>query len=203
MWCPSKVANLLSDWNWSSDIALNEPIKDDGFGGDGVDFLADGFGDELGAGLDDFSTSAAVADVPLEPVDVNLGDEVKPSEDKKEDDDESPVVGEQGMATRWLLSWDPSYLFLAPGVLSCPLCVFMIWYNIKLSICTFFNRFTPKSERVINFKCLLQPHMLYYITQYKELGFSQLTQMKNDYTTNSHYTSLTHFLFKRLGECTF
>lgn len=60
-----------------SDIALDEPIRDDGFGGEGVDFLADGFGDELGGdalvpGFDDLPTTVAAADVTLEPVDTNL-----------------------------------------------------------------------------------------------------------------------------------
>lgn len=69
------------------DIALDEPLRDDGFGGEGVDFLADGFGDELGGGdalvpgFDDLPTAVAVADVTLEPADTNL-DEHK----------ESPVV---------------------------------------------------------------------------------------------------------------
>ena len=44
--------------------------------------------------------------------------------------------------------------------------------------------------RVINFKFPLQPHQNYYTTQYEELGFSYLTQMKDDYATNSHH--LTH-----------
>lgn len=70
------------------DIALDEPLRDDGFGGEGVDFLTDGFGDELGGGgdalvpgFDDLPTAVAAADVTLEPVDTNL-DEHK----------ESPVV---------------------------------------------------------------------------------------------------------------
>ena len=60
------------------DIALDEPIKDDGFGGEGVDFLSDGFGDELGGGdalvpgFDDLPTTVAAADVTLEPADTNL-----------------------------------------------------------------------------------------------------------------------------------
>ena len=62
------------------DIALDEPIRDDGFGGEGVDFLADGFGDELGGdalvpGFDDLPTTVAAADVTLEPVDTNLVEE--------------------------------------------------------------------------------------------------------------------------------
>lgn len=68
------------------DIALDEPIRDDGFGGEGVDFLADGFGDELGGdalvpGFDDLPTTVGAADITLEPVDTKL------VEDK-----ESPVV---------------------------------------------------------------------------------------------------------------
>ena len=41
--------------------------------------------------------------------------------------------------------------------------------------------------RVINSKFALQPHLKYYITQYEEHGFSSLTQMKDDYTTNCHF----------------
>ena len=44
--------------------------------------------------------------------------------------------------------------------------------------------------RVINVKIPLQPHKKYDITQYGELDFSWLTQMKSDYTTNSRY--ITH-----------
>lgn len=59
------------------DIALDEPLRDDGFGGEGVDFLADGFGDELGGdalvpGFDDLPTTVGVADVTLEPIDTKL-----------------------------------------------------------------------------------------------------------------------------------
>ena len=55
-----------------------------------------------------------------------------------------------------------------------------------------FNPFTP---RVMNLKFPLQPHQKYYITQYGELGFSSLTQMKDDYTTNLTYT----YLFEKVG----
>ena len=55
---------------------------------------------------------------------------------------------------------------------------------------------------MINFKFLLQPHQEYYITQYQELGFSQLTKIEYDYTTNSHYLTYI-FLYKTLGERTF
>ena len=49
----------------------------------------------------------------------------------------------------------------------------------------------PSLPRVINFQIPLQPHHKYNIL---ELGFSYLTQMKDDCTTNSHH--LTHtFLF--------
>lgn len=66
------------------DIVLDEPIRDDGFGGEGVDFLADGFGDELGGdalvtGFDDLPTAVATADVTLEPVDTNLVEEKESS----------------------------------------------------------------------------------------------------------------------------
>ncbi|XP_031566468.1 double-strand-break repair protein rad21 homolog [Actinia tenebrosa] len=70
------------------DLALDEPIKDDGFGGDGVDFLADGFGDGLGdalvPGIDDLPPVAA-DELPLEPIDTNIeGEELKK-------DDTSPL----------------------------------------------------------------------------------------------------------------
>ena len=44
--------------------------------------------------------------------------------------------------------------------------------------------FIPKSDQ---YQISPQPHLEYNITQYEELDFSQLTQMKDDYTTNSHY----------------
>ena len=67
---------FISFLSWL-DIALDEPLRDDGFGGEGVDFLADGFGDELGGdallpGFDDLPTTVGVADVTLEPVDTKL-----------------------------------------------------------------------------------------------------------------------------------
>ena len=55
---------------------------------------------------------------------------------------------------------------------------------------------------MINVKFTLQPHQKYYIMQCEELGFSWLTLMKDDYTTNSHCITYA-FLFIRLGECTF
>ncbi|KAK3738843.1 hypothetical protein QZH41_015053 [Actinostola sp. cb2023] len=66
------------------DLALDEPIKDDGFGGDGVDFLADGFGDGLGdalalPGIEDLPTAAA-DDLPLEPIDVQIEGEEPPKD---------------------------------------------------------------------------------------------------------------------------
>ena len=50
--------------------------------------------------------------------------------------------------------------------------------------------------RVIDVKIPLQPHQKYNITQYGELDFSQLTQMKSDYTTNSRY--ITHTIASRI-----
>ena len=49
---------------------------------------------------------------------------------------------------------------------------------------------------VINTKFLPQPYQKYYITQYEELDFPYLTQIKDDYTRNSHCVTHT-FLFKR------
>ena len=64
--------------------------------------------------------------------------------------------------------------------------------------CRSLSRPTLPLPRVINFKFPLQPRQEYYITQYEGLGFSSLTQMKDDYTTNSHYLIYT-FLFKLVG----
>ena len=50
---------------------------------------------------------------------------------------------------------------------------------------------TSSTPRLVNYKLPLQPHQTYYTTQYEELGFSQLTQMKDDYTTNSHCLAYT------------
>ena len=62
------------------------------------------------------------------------------------------------------------------------------------SICE--QSLTLSLPRVIKLKFPLEPHQGYDITQYGELGFSQLTQMKDDYTTNSHYMTHT-LLFQR------
>ena len=54
-----------------------------------------------------------------------------------------------------------------------------------------------RSKRdVINFKSLLLSYQKYNVTQYEELGFSKLTQMKDDYTIK--FLPLTN-----LGEHTF
>ena len=58
-------------------------------------------------------------------------------------------------------------------------------------------RLERNTHGVINVKFPLQPHQKYYITQSKEFGFSSLTQMKDDYTTNSHYLTYT-FLFRKV-----
>ena len=54
---------------------------------------------------------------------------------------------------------------------------------------------TLSLPRVINFKFPLQPHQKYNITQYGELGFSWLTQMKDDYATNFHHILLDNTCF--------
>ena len=46
----------------------------------------------------------------------------------------------------------------------------------------------------INVKFPLQPHQKYYTTQYEELGFSSLTQMKDDYATTTLHQ--LYILFK-------
>ena len=55
-----------------------------------------------------------------------------------------------------------------------------VWVRTILNV----YPFTSKSDQ---FQTPLQPHQKYYITQYEELGFSTLTQMKDDYASNSHY----------------
>ena len=49
---------------------------------------------------------------------------------------------------------------------------------------------------MINVKFPLQPHQTYYITQYGEPGFSQLTRMNDDFTSNSLYLMHTFPLEK-------
>ena len=53
---------------------------------------------------------------------------------------------------------------------------------------------------MINVKFPLQSHQKYYITQYEELGFSLLTQMKSEHTAKF---SLPHLIRLSVGECTF
>ena len=64
-----------------------------------------------------------------------------------------------------------------------------LWFHFNLQ-----STLTLSLPRVINFKFLLQPHHKCYTTQYEELGFSSLTQMKDDYTINSHYLTYTFSL---------
>ena len=56
--------------------------------------------------------------------------------------------------------------------------------------------------RVIIVKFPPQPHQKHYITQYKERGFHSLLRWKM-IILQIPATSLIHFLFNRLGECTF
>ena len=55
---------------------------------------------------------------------------------------------------------------------------------------------TLSLPRVINFKFPLQPRQEHCITQYGELGFSSLTQIKDDYTIPTPTTSLIYFSLK-------
>ena len=57
--------------------------------------------------------------------------------------------------------------------------------------CQLHALFTLSLLRVINVKFPLQPHQRYFITHYEDLGFSQLTQMRNDFLTNSHNLTYT------------
>lgn len=89
------------------DIALDEPIKDDGFGGEGVDFLADGFGDEFGGdalvpGFDDLPTTLAAADVTLEPVDTKLDSEEQKESSSAGTGQEEGVINETANETTLL-----------------------------------------------------------------------------------------------------
>ena len=59
------------------------------------------------------------------------------------------------------------------------------------------NAFTLSLLRVTNVKLPLQLYQKYCITQYGELGYSQLTQMEHDYTANSRY--LTEYMFSLKG----
>ena len=99
------------------DIALDEPIRDDGFGGnafdgEGMDFF-DGFGagegivpgfEDLGAEPAPINEEPLAHDVTLEPLDITLtkedGDE-KPKDAQEEEEEESPEavmpVGKYGI----------------------------------------------------------------------------------------------------------
>lgn len=62
------------------DIVFDEFIRDDGFGGEGVDFFVDGFGDEFNVDVlvfdfGDLLIIVVVIDVILEFVDINLVEE--------------------------------------------------------------------------------------------------------------------------------
>ena len=57
--------------------------------------------------------------------------------------------------------------------------------------------------KVINVKFLLQSQQKHYITQYEELDFLSLSQMKDDYTTNSHYPLTYTFISWKVGRVYF
>ena len=61
---------------------------------------------------------------------------------------------------------------------------------------------TLSLPRVTHFQISPAASQEYNIAQYEELGFSHLPQIKDDYTTNSHYFTYT-FLSSWLGEWTF
>ena len=65
-------------------------MKDDGFGGEGVDFLRDGFGDEIiGMDIDNVPT-ALPDDVPLAPLDnIELVNELEKKSDEVKEKDTS------------------------------------------------------------------------------------------------------------------
>ena len=56
-----------------------------------------------------------------------------------------------------------------------------------------------RSQEWSIFKSILQPYQKYHIIQYEELGFPQLTQMKDDYTTTIPITSLCTLYFLNSG----
>ena len=53
---------------------------------------------------------------------------------------------------------------------------------------------------ISNFSCSLNRNVTSH--SLKNLAFHGFTQMKDDYTTNSHYLSYIHFSCVKLGECT-
>ena len=57
-----------------------------------------------------------------------------------------------------------------------------------LHVCSCLPTFTLSFPRVINVKFPLQPHQKFNITKYGELGFSSLTQMKDDYTVLAKFS---------------
>ena len=79
---------------------------------------------------------------------------------------------------------------------SCPTTGLWLQYQRAIPLLTL------SLPRVINFKISLQPRQKFKLCMKGLSGFSYLTQMKDDYTTNSHYFTYT-FLLKRFGEWTF
>lgn len=78
-------------------------LKDDDFGGEGVDFLKDGFGEEV-IGMDDLQTTLP-DDVPLAPLDTNLDHVDEP--DKKADESKEKESSQEDEEN---LGWFPSNL---------------------------------------------------------------------------------------------
>ena len=92
----------------------------------------------------------------------------------------------------WLLQWGRVDAVSCQNKLAGKL-----WHNLGL-LWADFNPFTPKSDQ-----CHISPAASPEIwPSHSKKNFSSLTQMKYDYTTNSHYFTYT-LISIRMGECTF
>ena len=103
---------------------------------------------------------------------------------------------------KMLLQYNPDFskCICIPGLLICLITeLSVLWlYLIEMAgLPSLTLTYYPFNYKGINFKFCLQPHQKYYIMQYEELGFSSLSQMKDDYTTNLHCL-IYRFLFEKL-----
>ena len=103
------------------DIALDEPIRDDGFGGgEGMDFF-DGFGagegivpgfEDLGAEPGPANEEPLAHDVTLEPLDITLtkeGENEKPKEPEESPDESPEAVVPVGKLENYLFRVDDTF----------------------------------------------------------------------------------------------